>query len=181
MTFGDRATAFLAKIGFSRFVLRSEHYLYPDPFSDEEQSLGDALDLLTQDSIAPVSESGMRCENARTAFAGIVANDVPKLYICSSWGAQTKDDLIERNRFVNRQIEKNRLDMPLCRTEYDDETAEAILQRMDELRRTVIQPYADRMGSCGIVLLPGDHMIYEQKPDACGTIIRDFLDALPSD
>ena len=178
VTFGDRAQAMLAKLGFSRYVLRREWYLYPDLFTEEEQTLGDALGLMTMESIAPVSESGLTQRNARTAFAGIVANDVPKLYVCATWGAQTADDLIERNRFLNRQIEKNRLDMPLLPTEYDDATAQAILERMDELRRTVIRPYADKMGSCRIVLLPGEHMIYLQKPDACGTIIRDFLDEL---
>ena len=81
---------------------------------------------------------------------------------------------------MNRQIEKNDLDMSSLPTEYDDATAQAILERMDELRRTVIQPYADKMGSCRIVLLPGEHTIYIQKPDACGTIIRDFLDELPA-
>ena len=184
VTFEDRALAFLAKLGFSRFVLRSEHYLYPDPFSEEEQLLGDALELMSMDSIAPVSESGLRRQNARTAFSGIVPNNVPKLYICSSFGAQTKDDLLETNQWMNRQIEKNNLDQPLRRTEYDDETATSILNRMEELRRTIIQPYADKMGNCRIVLLPGDHMIYEQKPDGCGRIIKDFLDTLdtlPSD
>ena len=175
VTFGDRALATLAKLGFSRYLLRSECYLYPDLFTAEEQALGDALGLMTMESIAPISESGLCRRNARAAFAGIVANDVPKLYICASWGAETVDDLIERNQFLNRQIEKNRLGRPSLPTEYDDATAKAILQKMDELRRTVIQPYADKMGSCRIVLLPGEHMIYMQKPDACGTLIRDFL------
>lgn len=180
-TFGDRALATLAKLGFSRYVLRDECYLYPDLFTEEEQILGNALGLMTMESIAPVSESGLCRRNTRAAFAGIVANDVPKLYICATWGALTADDLIERNHFLNRQIEKNRLGRPSLPTEYDDATAEAILEMMDELRRTVIQPYADKMGSCRIVLLPGEHMIYLQKPDACGTIIRDFLDELPAE
>ena len=51
---------------------------------------------------------------------------------------------------------------------------------MDELRRTIIGPYADKMGSCRVVLLPAEHTIYMQKPDDCGTIIRDFLDSLDS-
>lgn len=180
VTFEDRALAFLAKLGFSRYVLRGEHYLYPDGFSEEEQLLGDALELRSMGSLAPVSESGLRQRNARTAFAGIVANDIPKLYICSSWGAQTKDDLLEVNRWMNRQIEKNCFDMSLRRTEFDDETAAAILNRMEDFRRTILEPYAGKMGNCRIVLLFGDHMIYEQKPDACGKIIMDFLDTIDS-
>jgi len=180
VTFEDRALAFLARLGFSRHLLRNEHYLYPDPFSEEEQVLGDALDLMTQDSIAPVSESGLRRRNARAVWSGIVANDIPKLFICSSWGAQTKEDMIERNRWLNGQIAKNRLDMPLLRTDFDDETAENILNRMAELRQTILSPYADRMGNCQIVLLPGIHAIYEQKPDACGQLVEDFLAVLPA-
>ena len=180
VTFEDRALAFLAKLGISRYGLRNEHYLYPDPFSEEEQALGDALDQMTQDSIAPVSESALRRQNARTAWSGIIANDIPKLYICSSWGAQTKEDLIERNQWLNGQIARNRLDMPLICTDYDDETAENILNRMAELRQTILSPYANKMGNCRIVLLPGIHAIYEQKPDACGKLVKDFLAALPA-
>ena len=180
VTFEDRALAFLAKIGISRYVLRNEHYLYPDPFSEEEQVLGDVLDLMTQDSVAPVSESGLRRQNARIAWSGIIANDIPKLYICSSWGAQTKEDLIERNQWLNRQIAKNHVDQPLLRTDYDVETSEKILNRMAELRQTILSPYADKMGNCRIVLLPGIHAIYEQKPDACGKLVKDFLSALPA-
>lgn len=181
VTFEDRALAFLAKLGISRYVLRNEHYLYPDPFSEEEQALGDALDLMTQDSVAPVSESALRRQNARTAWSGIATNDIPKLYICSSWGAQTKEDLIERNQWLNGQITKNHVDQPLLRTDFDDETAEKILNRMAELRQTILSPYADKMGNCRIVLLPGIHAIYEQKPDACGKLILDFISALPAD
>ena len=181
VTFGDRAQATLAKLGFSRYVLRRECYLYPDLFTEEEQALGDALGLMTMESIAPVSESSLTRRNARAAFAGIVPNDVPKLYICATYGAQTSDDLKERNEFVNRQIAKNNLDLPALTAEYDDETAEAILRRMEELRRTIIEPYAEKMSSCRIVLLPGEHMIYMQKPDACGSIIRAFLSELDAD
>lgn len=181
VTFEDRALAFLARLGISRYDLRNEHYLYPDPFSEEEQALGDALDLMTQDSVAPVSESALRRQNARTAWSGIVTNNVPKLYICSSWGAQTKDDLIERNQWLNGQITKNHVDQPLLRTDFDAETAEKILNRMAELRQTILSPYADKMGNCRIVLLPGIHAIYEQKPDACGELVKEFLAALPAE
>lgn len=181
VTFEDKVLAFLARIGFSRYILRSEHYLYPAPFTEEEQALGDALDLMTQDSIAPVSESGLRRENARFAWSGIVPNDIPKLYLCSSWGAQTKEDLIETARWLNGQIRKNHLDMTLLPTDPDDERIDTILKQMKDLRRTVLEPYAEKMSGCRIILLPGDHMIYEQKPDACGQIIKDFLDNLPAE
>ena len=36
----------------------------------------------------------------------------------------------------------------------------------------------EKMGNCELVLLGGDHMIYEQKPAECGNIIKEFVDKL---
>lgn len=175
---GDRALAFLAKIGFSRFVLRDYYYHLPDNYSDEEQELCDALMYMTLDSIATVSESGLLAQNGREAFNGIITNDIPKLYICASWGIQTKEELIEYKKWINRQIEINNLDMKPRSLEQDDEEVKEVLDTYEGLRNDVIYPYAEKMGNCEIVCLAGDHMIYEQKPDECGMIIKKFLDEL---
>lgn len=125
---GDRFLAFLAKVGFDRYVLRDYFYHYPDNYSEEEQYLGDALMLMTLDSIATVSEDANLAKNAQAAFNGIITNDIPKLYICASWGLETKEDIIECNKWINRQIEINGFDMELRPTEYDDETAGEIIK-----------------------------------------------------
>ena len=178
--FGDRVLAFLSKIGFGRYVIRNYNYLYPDNYSEEEQRLGDALQLLTMDSVAPVSEDSLIARNAQDAFNGIVTNDIPKLYICASWGVQTKEELIEHHIWINRQIEKNDLKMQLQKTEYDDndETLKNILDALEEDRQNTIYPYAEKMGNCEVVCLGGDHMIFEQKPDECGKIVKEFIDSL---
>ena len=180
VSFGDKALAFLAKLGFGRFVLRDYLYLYPDNFSKEEQRLGDALYLMTMDSVAPISEAGLLAPNAQDAFRQIVTNDIPKLYICASWGIQSKEDLMECQIWVNREIEKNHLDMPLKTTDFEDadEALQEILNTYEEARRDILYPYAEKMGNCEVVCLPGDHMIYEQKPEECGKLIKDFIDGL---
>lgn len=177
---GDRFLAFLAKTGFSRLALRNYFYRYPDNFSEEEQVLGDALTYLTLDSIAPVSEAALLAENARRAWDGIVTNDVPKLYICASWGAETKEDVIEYRLWMNRQIEINHLGQPPDLSEYEDdsERLETYLNDVAEKRREIIYPYAEKMGNCEVICLAGDHMIYEHKPDECGKLIKDFIDGL---
>lgn len=176
----DRFLAFLAKLGFSRYVLRDYHFHYPDNFSDEEQYLGDALTYMTLDSIAPVSESSLLAENAQKAWNGIITNDIPKMYICASWGAQTKEDIVEYNIWLNRQIEINGLDTPPAETEYEDndERIKKYLDMFVESRRDIIYPYVVKMGNCEVVCLYGDHMIYEQKPDECGKLIKNFIDDL---
>lgn len=175
---GDKALAFLAKLGFSRYVLRNYSYLYPDNYSEEEQYLGDALTLMTLDSIAPASESGLLAKNAQDAFNGIITNDIPKLYICASWGIQTKEDLIEVNKWINRQIEINDLDLEPRSLEINDDTLKNILETYEKARNETIYPYAEKMGNCEVVCLAGDHMIYEQKPKECGEIIKNFIDEL---
>lgn len=175
---GEKMLAFLAKCGFSRYVLRDNFYHYPDNYTEEEQLLGDALMLMTLDSIAPISEDTKLAENAQAAFDGIITNDVPKLYICASWGFQTKEDVIEANKWINRQIEINNMDVELRPVEYEDEKLKQILTLYEEAREKNIYPYAEKMGNCEVICLAGDHMIYEQKPEDCGRIIKSFIDGL---
>lgn len=174
----DKAMAFLAKIGFSRYVLRNYSYHYPDNYSEEEQYLGDALSLMTLDSIAPISESALLAQNAQKAFNGIVTNDIPKMYICASWGVKTKEDIIETNKWTNRQIEINKLGMEPHSVEISDEKAEEIIDNFEKTRTEQLYPYIEKMGNCEIVYVAGDHMIYEQKPTKCGEVIKDFIEGL---
>lgn len=84
--FGDKAEVFLAKLGFGRYMLRKECFLYPNGFTEEEQNMGDALNLMSMDSYACLSENDFHNQNLMDAWNGIITNDVPKLYVCASWG-----------------------------------------------------------------------------------------------
>ena len=177
---GDRALAVLAKLGFGRYVLRNNHYHYPDNYTEEEQYLGDALTLMTFESFAPISETGMCPTNSRKAFDDIITNDVPKLYICSSWGFETKENFIEYNGWIKRQLEINDLDIDSGLIEFDDEKIGQILGEYKKAREEIIYPYAEKMGNCKVICFGGDHMIYEQKPNECAEIILGFLSELDS-
>ena len=41
-----------------------------------------------------------------------------------------------------------------------------------------VMPYLEKMGNCELVLLGGNHAIYEQKPAECGEIIKEFIENL---
>lgn len=176
--FEDHFMALLAKMGFSRMVLRNYEYLLPENYSDDEQYLADALALRTLDSIAPVSESGLAPENARKAWQGIVKNDVPKIYISASWGIDNWDTMTEYYEWVNKQIERNNMDTPLFRADISEDEKKAILDTFEKSRQEILFPYLERMGNCKYIPLGGDHMIYQQKPTECGKTIKDFIDGL---
>lgn len=178
VSFTDTLLAALAKMGFSRFVLHKYNHLLPDNFSDEEQELADALAIRTLDSIAPVCEAGLIAKNGQAAFNSIVTNDVPKLYICSSWGIDNWDDLMEWTEWCDSQIEKNGLEA-ISRPDIDDEAErQSMLDIYETARQDVLFPYLEKMGNCRYAALGGDHMIYLQKPRECGEIIKEFIDGL---
>ena len=176
----DRLLTLCARLGFSRYVLRDYEYRLPDNYSEEEQYLADALALMTLESDASTSESCLIGKNAQEAWESITANDIPKRYICASWGIETKDDLILRNRFRNRDIELNHRDISPFPTEYADDDAELqrILAEYRKAREDVLYPYAEKMGNCEVVCLAGDHLIYQQRPAECGALVKEFLDSL---
>ena len=176
-TWPDYAMASLMKLGFSRYFLRYDFYLYPDNYTEDEQYLGDALSLRTMSSSASLSESTNTPSNGKRAFDGIVTNDVPKLYICSSWGFETRDDFVDYLKWMNRQIEINKLGEAKNENP-TDETVAKLLGQCEELRNAELLPYLNKMGNCELICLAGDHMIYEQKPEECGMIIKDFIDRL---
>lgn len=106
----------------------------------------------------------------------MVTNDVPKLYICATSGYDSKESIIENNNWVNEQIKRNGLDLPM-RVE-DDEFIKKILDACQESLKNTIYPYAEKMGNCEVVLLGGDHQIYQQKPKECEEILKNFIDGL---
>lgn len=48
-------------------------------------------------------------------------------------------------------------------------------QKYIDARENVLKPYLDKMGNCDLVLLPGIHLIYEQRPDDCAAVIKELL------
>lgn len=175
---GDRLLATLAKMGLSRLVLHNYNYPLPDIYSDEEKYLSDALNILTLDSIATINEWGLMPQNAQQAFNEIITNDVPKLYICSSWGIDNWETMSEYYEWVNNQIETNNLDMPTWKNIDDENKRKEILDAYEEARQDILYPYLEKMGNCQYMALGGDHYIFEQKPEECGKIINDFIDGL---
>lgn len=170
----------LAKMGFARYVFKNYFYRYPDNYSDKEQKIADALMQQTLGTYAISSETNFMSENSKKAFNEIVSNNVPKLYICSSFGYDSKESIEDWNKWVNRQREKNNLKFPSESEKYDDnsEILKNALNNFEEARKNIIYPYAEKMGNCKVVLLGGDHMIYEQKPIETGEIIKSFIDKL---
>lgn len=176
----DSMNVFLSQLGFGRYSLRDRYQLYAEGFTEEEQIYGDALNLMTMDSYAMVSEASLRDENLEEAWNNINTNDIPKIYICASWGYQTIEEVTEHGKWVNNRIMKNNLDIPLKPEEYEgnEEYIDSFLAACDEAVSSRLYPYIERLGNCRLVMLGGDHTIYEHQPEQCGLIIKEYISEL---
>ena len=76
---------------------------------------------------------------------------------------------------MNRQREINRFGAPIDTARFSDEQIQEVFDSLEKNRNEIIYPYAEKMGNCEVALLAGDHMIYEQKPQECGELIKNFI------
>ena len=144
-------------------------------YTAEEQRAEYALALLTFQNSAVIAEDTMMSRNMNETWNMLVPNDVPKLYICSEFGYTAKEELIADGGLDRSSwLKFFHLD-----PDADDNALYAkYLAFCEKIRTGTLSAYAEKLGSCEIVCLPGDHCIYDQKPDECGKLINDFLDQL---
>ena len=144
-------------------------------YTAAEQRAEYALALLTFQNSAVIEEDAMMFRNMNETWNSLVPNDVPKLYIAAEFGYSTKDELIADGGLDREMYLKF---FHLEQDTDDDTLYDRYLEFCKKLREKTLSAYAEKLGNCEIVCLPGDHCIYEQKPDACAKIINDYIDRL---
>ena len=141
-------------------------------YSDEQRKYSEALNLHNRINYASSYEEEHSNEICNTAFNEIKTNDVPKVYICAGLGFQTKEEMDEMLAWDKKECEFVGKKQPKVSSAMYD------MALMKKMRDTLLQPYLDKMGNCELVLLPGIHCIYDQRPEDVADIIRDFLDRI---
>lgn len=189
-------------LGGTRDLLLKQFLPPKEWLSEDEQKAEYALTLMTYDSRALLSECDREVRNINTAWETIVTNDIPKIYISTAY--LTKEDiesdgiltdemieeLMNDRRELKKMLEEQYKSGEIPKEVYDEYLPE-LPNTQEESRRMalddyleigrdykerILLPYLEKLGNCDLVNLPGDHLIYEQKPDECGQIIRDFID-----
>ena len=151
------------KLGLHRLVFRNYCYYLPN-------------NVRSITNKAPKNEANLIDINAQKAFNQIVTNNIPKIYICASWGFNTIQEVDEYLTFIRTMQEKNNLEIGSGNV--SEEVKQGLIDSCKEKRETDLKPYIDKLGNCEFVLLGGDHMIYKQKPTECGNSIKNFLQKL---
>jgi len=164
----------LCDLGF--FRLASKNYIFPLPGerTAEEQSISYALSIRSGVKLASSSEEEMFVENSRFSFNHIKTNDVPKVYICGGTGFSTEEEVLNHVKWMNIQ----RVNKGMKEINYDRSLIPVTIEKSKEVRESTIIPYVEKMGNCEMVLLAGDHFIFDQRPEECTGIIEEFLGKL---
>ncbi len=173
-----------------------------DWLTEGEQRMEYALTLMTFDSRALIAEDAAFERNIDSVWNGTVTNSIPKIYITTAYltaedieadGVLT-DEVIEwliaDRSETRKRLEEQYQSSAISEATYLEQLP-ALPQNEDEKREMaledwlaegqdycdrILNPYIEKLGNCRLINLPGDHLIYEQKPDRCGQIIKEFLD-----
>lgn len=178
--FEDYALAALCKVGLQRiFYDMFDPYAW-DAIDEEDMTYAKALVMNNASSYAMCSENDLADDNAKTAYNNIVKNDIPKIYISASAGFKTEDDVKEYYDYINLMLSKHG-EEPIVDTSNSEtfsKIASSTLEGAEEYREKLVLPYAEKLGNCEVVYIPGDHAIYQQKPDEVANVLKELLDNL---
>ena len=164
---------FGSKIGLQRLFLHQ--FYYPIPVSKENQVISDYLNVRNSLTRAGISELDNQNSNMRKAYESIKMNNIPKIYISSSYGYKTINEYKESLNWKNQKYKE--LGIKKIQNFTDDEISKKI-EECKKLTNEQIIPYIEKMGNTKLAYLPGDHLIFLEKPKELANIIKDFINEL---
>lgn len=173
-----RLTPAVEKLGLVPFLIRGIYGRFIDKLPEKEREQALYMMCKALGSRSSLNEMVLDDRNADFVWNEMVTNDIPKLYISATIAYHTKED------FINDSITADSLvgvwtDPSLENSDDDTIYAEA-LKLMEQRRTEWYDPYIAKLGSCRTVELPGDHVIFFDKPDECCKIAAEFVDELDS-
>ena len=93
VSFSDYFDVLLCKLGMQRFSIRDVSDSLPSEYTKEQQKLTDYLNIKSSMNKAPLSEIKEKNNNVNKAYQSIKSNDIQKIYIESSRGARTIEEV----------------------------------------------------------------------------------------
>lgn len=162
---------FACNLGLQRLVLENYFYPLPNYYSNDDQKITDYLNIHSATSKAMISEIKEMNNNTNKAYKNIISNNIPKVYITSK-GYRTIDEVKENIKWINERQKELGMEISPMPT---DEVLEELIQESIKWEEEKIKPYTDLLGNTEIALLPGNHMLFEQKPDELAEIIKNFI------
>ena len=167
----DYLELFACNLGLQRLVLEKYYYPLPSYYSKDAQKISKYLNTHSATSKAMISEIKEINNNTNKAYKNIRSNNIPKIYI-NSKGYSRIEEVKENFKWINERQKELGMEVIKMPT---DEVAQKIIESTKKWEEERIKPYTDLLGNTEIINLPGDHMLFEQKPEELAEIIKNFL------
>jgi len=166
----------IEKLGLAPFVVRSDYgrFLNQVPETQREQMI--YMMSRTIGSSAVKDEMNKIDWYFDLVWKEMTPTDIPKIFISSVTAYHTKEDFINDGILAESLI--NVWVLPTKEKMSDDAIYEEALRLMKQRRTDWAEPYYEKLGNCKVVELPGDHVIFLDKPEKCSEIIKGFIDGL---
>ena len=180
VTWSDYIVAGLSKTGMQRLAYDSLYMGSPAWVEEPERSYTKYLNIHSGGSFASVSETKLANENLKTVFNMLKKTEIPKLMINASSAFQTEKDFVDYIEYANALL------VAQGKEEYFDlsdeaktkEVAQRYIDNSTKWREENTMPYIESLGNCQYVGIPGDHLIYQQKPEEVAKAVKNFLKTL---
>jgi pimeloyl-ACP methyl ester carboxylesterase len=170
----DRLYVMFGKIGLQRLFLRKISYKVPSYCSDKDQEIADYLNIYSAATKAMLSESDEILNNFKFVYDNIKSNDIPKVFVNASSGHRTKEEVLDSIEWLrNRQKE---VGIEPSAAEITEDMVDKLISESVQYTDNTIIPYLNSMGNTIFINLPGNHAIYEEKPEELAEIIREFIE-----
>ena len=180
MSFTDYILACFTKTGLQRLAYKNLYMGSPAWVEEPELSYTRYLDIHSGGSFAAVSETKLANENLKTVLNVLIQTEIPKVYINASSSFQTTENFVAYIEYANASLASNGKSeyFSLSDDAKTEETAQRYIDSCTQWRENNIMPYIEALGNCKYVGIPGDHLIYQQKPDEVAEAIKKFLGTL---
>lgn len=164
----------IEKLGFAPFVIRSDYGRFLKKLSEEQEEQAVYLMSKTLGASAVTDEINKIERDIDHVWKEMKPTNIPKCYIEAMFGYHTKEDFINDGLSASSLIG---IYVDPSMKDADENTIYEEALRLIEQRRTEwTEPYYEKLGNCEVVNLPGDHVIFLDKPDECSRIIKEFIE-----
>ena len=174
--FSDYLDVYLCKLGLHRLKTSEVTEVLPSKYNNVQQRYSDYLNIKACVNNASLSEIKEKNNNSNKAYRSIKSNDITKIYINATQAERTIEEFKETLQWVSKRKKELGLDT-ITEMPSDDRILQEIEKNI-EWEREKLLPYINLLGNTKIINLPGDHYIFEQKPDELAVIIKEFIKSL---
>ncbi len=166
----------MEKLGFAPFMVRSDYGRFLKMMSEEQEQQAIYLMSKTLGASAVANEINKVDWDCDFVWKEMQPTEIPKCYIEATLAYRTKEDFINDGLSAESLI--NIYVDPSMKDAGEDAIYEEALRLSEQRRTEWAEPYYEKLGNCEVVELPGDHVIFLDKPDECSRIIKEFIEQL---